>query len=407
MSIYTMPKNSDLQLSLYLSQALSYLSDHASMTLFSVRKLNVGSSQKVFNPDGSPIADNVQLTMRSSSIGSNSVDLQLFYDPYDWSFPPDIILHGLFMKPSLSDLGLDDTWDHEDPANLSKVLKKLSYMMQHDERQRVARCDNERIQIEFGCLQDQEARDGLLFDPRSRWTYKGNNLDVCCLGSATSSTVIFAVPFYINFQDQGVSQQIKLVAKIQFLISSLVPNDVAAVKSHIEPLSTFDYPDLLRGVPDIGKHEPVMEYTERVSKKITEHYDKIQRRREMKKEMIETLVGTFRQNLLECDFVNYTFASFMLIANRDKGRDGTASAIATFYLSDSFPDEYPKLTLSAPLLPSSSYLPTPEPEVIPIKRYSPRWGAERIVTEIWEQLYDEIPRFYTKALHFASAPSLP
>lgn len=38
--------------------------------------------------------------------------------------------------------------------------------------------------------------------------------------------------------------------------------------------------------------------------------------------------GCYR-NLLECDFVNYTFASFMLIANRDKGRDGTASAIAT------------------------------------------------------------------------------
>lgn len=139
--------------------------------------------------------------------------------------------------------------------------------------------------------------------------------------------------------------------------------------------------------------------------------------------------------------MNYTFASFMLIVNRDKGRDGTASAIATcknnnynrqfffywhrflpllvrhtncvfflchlVYLSDSFPDEYPKLTLSAPLLPSSSYLPTPEPEVIPIKLYSPRWAAERIVTEIWEQLYDEIPRFYTKALHFASAPSHP
>ncbi|KAG0069487.1 hypothetical protein BGZ89_002773 [Linnemannia elongata] len=390
MSIYTKPKNSDLQLSLYLSQALSYLSEHASMTLFSVRKLNVGSSQKVFNPDGSPIADNIQLTMRSSSIGSNSVDLQLFYDPYDWSFPPDIILHGLFMKPSLTDLGLDDSWDHEDPANLSKVLKKLSYMMQHDERQRVARCDNERIQIEYGCLQDQEEMD-------------------CCLipGVDGPTKVIFAVPFYINFQDQGVNQQIKLVAKIQFLISSLVPNDVAAVKSQIEPLSTFDYPDLLRGVPDIGKHEAVMEYIERVSKRITEHFDKIQRRREMKKEMIETLVGTFRQNLLECDLVNYTFASFMLIVNRDKGRDGTASAIATFYLSDSFPDEYPKLTLSAPLLPSSSYLPTPEPEVIPIRLYSPRWAAERIVTEIWEQLYDEIPRFYTKALHFASAPSHP
>ncbi|KAG0278406.1 hypothetical protein BGZ96_002399 [Linnemannia gamsii] len=388
MSIYTKHKNSDLMLSLYLFQALNYLSDHASMTLFSVRKLTVGSSQRVFNPDGEPIADNVQLTMRSSSIGSNSVDLQLFYDPYDWSFPPDIILHGLFMKPSLTDLGLDDTWDHEDPANLSKVLKKLSYMMQHDERQRVARCDNERIQIEYGCLQDQEEMD-------------------CCLipGIDGPTKVIFAVPFYINFQDQGTNQQIKLVAKIQFLISSLVPNDVAAVKSHVEPLSTFDYPDLLRGTPDIGKHEPVMEYIERVSKKITEHFDKIQRRREMRKVMIETLVETFRVNLLECDLVNHTFASFMFIVGRDKSRDVTASAITTFYLSDSFPDEYPKLTLTAPLLPSSSYLPTPEPEVIPIKLYSPRWGAERIVQEIWEQLWEEIPRFYSKAYHLASAPS--
>lgn len=37
-----------------------------------------------------------------------------------------------------------------------------------------------------------------------------------------------------------------------------------------------------------------MEYIERVSKKITEHFDKIQRRREMRKVMIETLVETFR-----------------------------------------------------------------------------------------------------------------
>ncbi|KAG0073136.1 hypothetical protein BGZ90_011670 [Linnemannia elongata] len=315
MSIYTKPKNSDLQLSLYLSQALSYLSEHASMTLFSVRKLNVGSSQKVFNPDGSPIADNIQLTMRSSSIGSNSVDLQLFYDPYDWSFPPDIILHGLFMKPSLTDLGLDDSWDHEDPANLSKVLKKLSYMMQ------------------CSMMSDREWHGATMSGYKSSmdaFRTKRQEMDCCLIPGVDGPTkVIFAVPFYINFQDQGVNQQIKLVAKIQFLISSLVPNDVAAVKSQIEPLSTFDYPDLLRGVPDIGKHEAVMDYIERVSKRITEHFDKIQRRREMKKEMIETLVGTFRQNLLECDLVNYTFASFMLIVNRDKGRDGTASAIAT------------------------------------------------------------------------------
>lgn len=56
--------------------------------------------------------------------------VQFYFDPYDWSFPPDLIIHGLLLSPSLADLGLDESWDHEDPRNLSKVLGKLSRMMQ-------------------------------------------------------------------------------------------------------------------------------------------------------------------------------------------------------------------------------------------------------------------------------------
>ena len=53
-----------------------------------------------------------------------------YYDPYDWSFPPDLILRGTSIKPSLSDIGLDNTWDYQDPSNLSKVLSKISRMLQ-------------------------------------------------------------------------------------------------------------------------------------------------------------------------------------------------------------------------------------------------------------------------------------
>jgi hypothetical protein len=56
--------------------------------------------------------------------------VQFFYDPYDWSFPPDLIIHGMPVKPSLRDIGLDESWDHEDPANLCKVLTKLSRTIQ-------------------------------------------------------------------------------------------------------------------------------------------------------------------------------------------------------------------------------------------------------------------------------------
>jgi len=74
MSLYTTPKDSQFLINPYLSQSLTHLSEHASMTLFSLKNVSVGSSQTVFNPDGNPIADSVKMTMRSSSIGSNAVD---------------------------------------------------------------------------------------------------------------------------------------------------------------------------------------------------------------------------------------------------------------------------------------------------------------------------------------------
>ncbi|KAF9351304.1 hypothetical protein BGX26_010653 [Mortierella sp. AD094] len=268
MSLYTTPKGSHHIRSHYLVQSLNYLADQAGMTLFSLKNLNLGSSQTVFNPDGNPIADVVEITMRSSTIGSNTVDL---------------------------------------------------------------------------------------------------------------------------------------VAKIQFVISSLVPNDVAAVQSKIEALSPFSYPELLQSITEIGKHEPIMSYIERVTKKITDHFEKNDRAKQLRSDFIETITSTFKNNLLECDIVNNTFASFMFSVPKDKSRpDALSTAIATFYLSDRFPDEYPKLTLTSPLLPSNSNTRAPAPEVIPISRYSPRWGAERIVTEIWEQLWDEIPRYHAKASQLAT-----
>ncbi|KAI1321201.1 hypothetical protein EDD11_007767 [Mortierella claussenii] len=128
--LYTTQKGSHFKTSHYLGLSLNHLAEQAGMTLFSIKDVHLASSQTVFNPDGNPIADVVEITMRSSTIGSNTVDLEFHYDPYDWSFPPDLIIHGLSLSPSLNDLGLDDTWNYEDSANLSKVLSKLSRMMQ-------------------------------------------------------------------------------------------------------------------------------------------------------------------------------------------------------------------------------------------------------------------------------------
>ncbi|KAI1321200.1 hypothetical protein EDD11_007766 [Mortierella claussenii] len=218
--------------------------------------------------------------------------------------------------------------------------------------------------------------------------------------------VLFAVPFNVPYFSKGKKRRLKVVAKIQFLISSLVPNDVAAVQSRIEVLSSFDAPELLHSISEIEKQEPITAYIERVTKKITEHFERAERAKQMKKVFVEALSTTFRDNLLECDLANYTFASFLFSVPKDKTRpEPYSTAVATFYVSDNFPDEYPKLTLTAPMVPGAAYKSTPPPEVVPISRYSPRWPAERIIMEIWEQLWEEIPRYYTKMAHTMASSS--
>ncbi|GJJ79030.1 BRCA1-A complex subunit BRE [Entomortierella parvispora] len=389
MTVYSTSKGSHYLMSQTLSQSIQYLGENATMNLFSVKNVNLGSSQTVFNPDGRPIADTVQLSMRSSSIGSNSVDLQFFYDPYDWSFPPDLIINGQLIKPSLQDLGLDDSWDKNDPANLSSVLGKLSRMMQHGERERVAHCENERIQVEYSCLHDMTEMD-------------------CCLipGVDGPTKVLFAVPFHVPYTQEGKKRRLKVVAKIQYFISSLMPNDVSNAKSRLETLSSFEYPEILEAIPDIGQQEHIVDFVERVTRKVSDHFQRKEKLGQMKKEFIEATIKTFRPCLIEYDDEDYKQASFLLIVPKEGRGDQGSTAIATFSLPDAFPDEYPKVTLSSPYMPFDSFLSPPAPESIKIEKYSPRWGVDRMITEIWEQLWFEIPRFHNRSYKASIAPTI-
>ncbi|KAF9583940.1 hypothetical protein BGW38_008057 [Lunasporangiospora selenospora] len=390
MSLYTTAKNSRFLLNHYLSQSLNYLSEQAAMTLFSLRNVNVGSSQTVFNPNGSPIADRVEMTMRVSSIGTNTIDLRFFYDPHNWAFPPDLIIQGMSAKLSPSDIGLDHTWNYEDPSNLGKVLTKISRLNQHDERQRVATFENERIQVEYSCLQDREEMDCHLIP-----------------GSDGPTKVLFAVPFFVSYSEHGKAKEIKAVAKIQFLVSSLVPNGVAAAKSKIETLSPLSHRELLNDAPEIGIREPITTYIDRITKRVADHFAKEERAHQLKIELVEMLASHFKTNLLEYDTINHTYAAFMFTVPVERLRpESYPTAIATFYMPDNFPDEYPKLTLSAVVTPTTAYASLPPPETIPIVRYSPRWGAERILTELWEQLWDEIPQFHSKVTKQATGTAL-
>ncbi|KAF9426223.1 hypothetical protein BGZ94_006807, partial [Podila epigama] len=330
MSIYSTVPGSNNLMSKELNAALTYLSEHASMTLFSLKNVNTSSSRTVFNPDGYPVADVVTLTLRSSSIGGQNVQLQFFYNPYDWTFPPDLIIQGSNITPSLTDLGLDNTWNSQDPSGLSKVLGRISRILQHGERQRVASFENERIQVEYSCLHENE--------------------------------VLFAVPFYIKYHENGASHSIKACAKIQFLVSSLV-DDVMEALSTIEVLSSFDHPNMIKSIPGIELRESITDYLDRVKRSVSEHFDKLARTRYIKRDFMDAFCTTFRRNLLECDRVNFSYAAVMLrVPNENLKADAHPTAIVTVYISDTFPEQYPKMTLSFPILPSNDNAPVPTPQ---------------------------------------------
>lgn len=77
MALFATVTGSNNLLSYDLNRSLAYLSAHSSMTLFSLKNVNTSSTQTVFNPDGHPVADIVELTLRSSSIGGQNVHCKI------------------------------------------------------------------------------------------------------------------------------------------------------------------------------------------------------------------------------------------------------------------------------------------------------------------------------------------
>ncbi|KAG0348720.1 hypothetical protein BG004_004434 [Podila humilis] len=371
MALYTTVSGSNNLLSYHLSQSLSYLAAQSNMTLFTLKNVSTSSTQTVFNPDAHPVADIVEIALRSSSIGGQNVHLQFYYNPYNWEIPPDLIILGSTIKPSLADIGLDNTWDYQDPSNLSKVLGKLSRMLQHGERQRVASFDNERIQVEYSCLSDHEEMD-------------------CCLIPASDgpTKVLFAVPFYIEYTANGTNHKIK--------VSSLM-GDVSQAFSSIEFLSSFEHRDILKSIPPIGLRESITEFLERITSTVIKYFEKLERSHFMQKELIDELVKTFRTNLLECDMSNYTYVAFLFQVPRETSKsDAIPAAVVTIYVNETFPETFPKITIAMPIISSSELAQASQPVVMPLERYSPRWNAERIVETIWKQLIEDIPMYHNK-----------
>lgn len=74
MVLYSTYPGSPFSTSFYLRQTLKYLAEQEGRALFSIKSVTLGCSQTVLNPDGKAIADVVEVTMRSSTIGTNTVD---------------------------------------------------------------------------------------------------------------------------------------------------------------------------------------------------------------------------------------------------------------------------------------------------------------------------------------------
>ncbi|KAF9974040.1 hypothetical protein BGZ73_002686 [Actinomortierella ambigua] len=389
-----------------LHHAIQYLSKRTGQTLFAVKNVTLHSTRTHHNSAGDRVADILRMAIRTSTISQQTFDLEFHFDSYDWTFPPDLLLVGSTLRPSLRDIGLDDSWDANDQSCLSK----------HEERVKVASLQNERIQFEYSTLHERE------------------EMDCGVVVSDGPTRVLFAVPFNISYRNNGQDEQKKAVVKVQYTISALVENNVSSVQSSIEFLSEFNHPDIRSKLDPIGYDESIHDYIEEIQRIITNEFDRRERTQKLRKSLLDQLAITFRKHVLECDTEKHCYISLLFNAPRDGSRQETYyTAIVTILLTEKFPEEYPKIAFSSPGLPiriqkSSHNLLGSNlngglgshnsmlgdgggsfdllSETVTMPLYSPRWDAKRMVEAIWEYLWEEIPRFHDRALaHPSNSPS--
>ncbi|KAG0265682.1 hypothetical protein DFQ27_000469 [Actinomortierella ambigua] len=383
-----------------LHHAIQCLSKRTGQTLFAVKNVSLHSTRTYHNSAGDRVADILRMAIRTSTISLHTFDLEFHFDSYDWTFPPDLILVGSPLRPSLRDIGLDDSWDAGDRTCLSK----------HEERLKVASLQNERIQFEYSTLHERE------------------EMDCGVVVSDGPTKVLFAVPFEISYRCNGRDEQKKAVVKVQYTISALVENNVTSVQSNIEFLSDFKHPEITSKLNPIGFDESIHDYIEEVQRTISHEFDRKERGQRLRKSLLDELAATFRKHLLECDTKRHTYISILFNAARDSPRQETYyTAIITIVLTEKFPEEYPKIVFSSPGFPVrvqnslQNSLDTSLSggvgsltsggaaggqggsidllsETIIMPRYSPRWDAKRMVEAIWEYLWEEIPRFHERVL---------
>ncbi|KAG0227095.1 hypothetical protein BGW42_003153 [Actinomortierella wolfii] len=374
------------------------------------------------------------MAIRASSISPQTFDLEFHFDSYDWTFPPDLIISGSSLRPSLRDIGLDDSWDANDRSCLAKVLARLARMLQasgirrvdhkclsistwlederyqtHEERLKVATLQNERIQFEYSTLHEREEMDcGVIF-------------------SDGPTRVLFAVPFNVSYRYHGRDMHVKAVVKVQYTISALMENNITSVQSNIEFLSEFNHPEITSKLSPIGFEESIHDYIENVQRIIVQEFEKREKGQKLRTSLIEELATTFRRHILECDTEKHYYISmlFNTPSHEASRQDTTCSAIVTVLLTDNFPEEYPKIAFGSPVYPirvqsqlhnphgvtsggggnggggnggDTSHVPDLLTDVITMPLYSPRWDAKRMVEAIWEFLWEEIPRFHERAV---------
>ncbi|KAG0231925.1 hypothetical protein BGW41_002008 [Actinomortierella wolfii] len=206
------------------------------------------------------------MAIRASSISPQTFDLEFHFDSYDWTFPPDLIISGSSLRPSLRDIGLDDSWDANDRSCLAK----------HEERLKVATLQNERIQFEYSTLHEREEMDcGVIF-------------------SDGPTRVMFAVPFNVSYRYHGRDMRVKAVVKVQYTISALMENNITSVQSNIEFLSEFTHPEITSKLSPIGFEESIHDYIENVQRIIVQEFEKREKGQKLRTSLIEELATTFR-----------------------------------------------------------------------------------------------------------------
>ncbi|TPX30843.1 hypothetical protein SmJEL517_g05683 [Synchytrium microbalum] len=324
--------------------------------------------------------------------GEARLSCEVFYDPYDPQYPPDVIITSLANDTSFV-VTLDQIqsymhWDALKPDCLLTMLQNIRGLYSEYQKAQVANVQVPKLQFDCSTIQHNPAIDFMIL--------------------AGGSMARFEIPIRIPLEADDMAEFFKspfenpeIEAHVT-LTYHMADCEVRTVDKKIElPEAIEKERDMLFKMPPFDRETPLVDFIESVEKILIYGRDIITQRKGRKKSFMQALTLAFQDHLLEYDEINFSVCALYLElaapnAPTNAGTREGAHAFVLIHLPESFPRTPPLIFMLHPYLYRGEGGHAPYQVELKMP-YDFRHTNEQLLARIKGCLMEQIPLFNLEA----------